>query len=70
MLSPRELNSASLPTRTFINERLNVHPRDGADARPVNEVTEEGLPVLFIKDLPPASAVSLAVKRPEIYFAS
>jgi len=24
MLSPRELNSASLPTRTFINERLTL----------------------------------------------
>ncbi len=31
-------------------------------------MTEEGLPVLFIKDLPPASSVSLAVTRPEIYF--
>jgi uncharacterized membrane protein (UPF0182 family) len=40
----------------------------GLTLGPVNEVTEEGLPVLFIKDLPPASTVSLAVKRPEIYF--
>jgi len=68
MLSPRELNSASLPTRTFINERLTFTHGMGLTLGPVNEVTEEGLPVLFIKDLPPASAVSLAVKRPEIYF--
>src|SRR5205807_2175786 len=63
MLSPRELNSASLPTRTFINERLTFTHGMGLTLGPVNEVTEEGLPVLFIKDLPPASAVSLAVKR-------
>ncbi len=68
MLSPRELNSASLPTRTFINERLTFTHGMGLTLGPVNEVTEEGLPVLFIKDLPPASTVSLAVQRPEIYF--
>ena len=68
MLSPRELNSASLPTRTFINERLTFTHGMGLTLGPVNEVTEEGLPVLFIKDLPPASSVSLAVTRPEIYF--
>ncbi len=68
MLSPRELNSASLPTRTFINERLTFTHGMGLTLGPVNEVTEEGLPVLYIKDLPPASTVSLNVKRPEIYF--
>ncbi|MGE5803544.1 MAG: UPF0182 family protein [Gemmatimonadota bacterium] len=68
MLSPRELNSASLPTRTFINERLTYTHGMGLTLGPVNEVTEEGLPVLFIKDLPPAGTVSLGVKRPEIYF--
>ena len=68
MLSPRELNSASLPTRTYINERLTFTHGMGLTLGPVNEVTEEGLPVLFIKDLPPASSVSLAVTRPEIYF--
>src|SRR6266566_3368864 len=68
MLSPRELNSASLPTRTFINERLTFTHGMGLTLGPVNEVTEEGLPVLFIKDLPPASSVSLRVTRPELYF--
>ena len=68
MLSPRELNSASLPTRTFINERLTFTHGMGLTLGPVNEVTEEGLPVLFVKNLPPASTVSVAVRRPEIYF--
>jgi len=64
MLSPRELNSASLPTRTFINERLTFTHGMGLTLGPVNEVTEEGLPVLFVKNLPPASTVSVAVRRP------
>ncbi|PYP29885.1 MAG: hypothetical protein DMD49_12240, partial [Gemmatimonadetes bacterium] len=68
LLSPRELNSASLPTRTFINERLTFTHGMGHALGPVNQVTPEGLPVLFIKDLPPASSVSLRVTRPELYF--
>ncbi len=68
LLSPRELNTASLPTRTFINERLTFTHGMGLTLGPVNQVTSEGLPVLFIKDLPPASSVSINVTRPEIYF--
>ena len=68
LLSPRELNTASLPTRTFINERLTFTHGMGLTLGPVNQITSEGLPVLFIKDLPPASSVSLKVTRPQIYF--
>src|SRR5213592_2393705 len=68
LLSPRELNSASLPTRTFINERLTFTHGMGLTLGPVNQVTPEGLPVLFIRDLPPVSDVSLKVTRPQIYY--
>jgi hypothetical protein len=68
LLSPRELNPQSLPTRTFINEHLTFTHGMGLTLGPVNEVTAEGLPVLFIKDLPPRSSVSLNVTRPQIYF--
>ena len=68
LLSPRELNPQSLPTRTFINEHLTFTHGMGLTLGPVNEVTTEGLPVLFIKDLPPRSSVSLRVDRPQIYF--
>jgi uncharacterized membrane protein (UPF0182 family) len=40
----------------------------GLTLGPVNQVTPEGLPVLFIKNLPPASTGSLRVTRPEIYY--
>ncbi|MFH0792197.1 MAG: UPF0182 family protein [bacterium] len=69
MLSPRELASASLPNRNWINERLTFTHGYGVAAGPVNQVTPEGLPVLFVKDLPPKSDVKeLEITRPEIYF--
>jgi uncharacterized protein len=68
MLSARELNSASLPSRTWINERLTFTHGYGLTLGPVNEVTPEGLPVLFIKDLPLVSTVDLQVTQPAIYF--
>ncbi len=69
MLSLRELASGSLPNRSFINERLAFTHGYGLAAGPVNEVTAEGLPVLFVKDLPPKTELpELAVSRPEIYF--
>ena len=68
MLSARELNSASLPSRTWINEHLTFTHGYGLTLGPVNEVTAEGLPVLFIKDLPPVSTVDLKVTQPAIYF--
>ncbi|MFL5639253.1 MAG: UPF0182 family protein, partial [Gemmatimonadaceae bacterium] len=67
-LAARELNSASLPTRTFINERLTFTHGMGVTIAPVNQVTTEGLPVLFIKDLPPVSATSVKLTRPQIYY--
>lgn len=71
MLSARELNSQSLPNRTFINEQLVFTHGMGLTLGPVNQITKEGLPVLFIKDLPPKLGLktkSLTIKQPEIYF--
>jgi len=67
-LSARELNTASLPTRTFINERLTFTHGMGITLAPVNQVTSEGLPVLFVKDLPPVSTISIRLTRPQIYY--
>ena len=68
MLSARELNSRSLPSRTWINEHLTFTHGYGLALGPVNEVTKEGLPVLFIRDLPPVSSVDLKVTQPAIYY--
>lgn len=67
-LSARELNTNSLPTRNFINDRLTFTHGMGVTVAPVNQVTDEGLPVLFVKDVPPVSSVSLKVTRPQIYY--
>ncbi len=70
LLSPRELQIASLPpqARNFINEHMTFTHGMGLTLGPVNQRTAEGLPVLFIKDLPPTSSVSLQVTRPQIYY--
>jgi uncharacterized membrane protein (UPF0182 family) len=69
MISPRELNSASLPERNWINEHLSYTHGYGVTLGPVNRVTREGLPVLLVQDIPPrAQETSLAITRPEIYY--
>ncbi|MBI2049523.1 UPF0182 family protein [Candidatus Roizmanbacteria bacterium] len=69
MLSSRELAADSLPNKNWINERLTFTHGYGIAAGPVNQVTPEGLPVLFIKDIPPKSEIEeLSVGRPEIYY--
>ncbi|MDQ3699244.1 MAG: UPF0182 family protein, partial [Gemmatimonadota bacterium] len=68
MLSARELNASALPTRTFINEHLTFTHGMGLTLGPSNQVTAEGLPVLWIKDLPPSASVPIRITRPQIYF--
>ena len=68
MLSPREIFLANLPSRTWINEYLTYTHGFGITLGPVNRATAEGLPDLLIKDIPPVSATTLKVERPEIYY--
>ncbi|MBW2594119.1 MAG: UPF0182 family protein, partial [Deltaproteobacteria bacterium] len=55
MLAARELVVNNLPPQanTWVNRHLTYTHGYGLAASPVNEVTSEGLPRLFIKDLPP-----------------
>jgi len=68
LLSARELDVGQLPTRSFVNEHLTYTHGLGLTLGPSNQVTAEGLPVLWVKDLPPASSIGIKVTRPEIYF--
>lgn len=69
MLSPRELSHRHLPgAKTWLNEHLIYTHGYGLVMGPVNRVTKEGLPELFIKDIPPVSTASIKVTRPEIYY--
>jgi uncharacterized protein len=68
MLSGRELNSESLQNRTWINEHLTFTHGYGLTLGAVNQVTPEGLPVLFIRNLPPESTTDLKVDEASLYF--
>ena len=68
MLSGRELNANSLPNRTWINEHLTFTHGYGLTLGPVNQVTREGLPVLFVQNLPPETIPELPIQEPSIYF--
>ena len=68
MVSSRELSSDSLPNRSWVNEHLQYTHGFGVALGPVNQVTQEGLPVLFIQDLPPRSDTDLSVEEPSIYY--
>jgi uncharacterized protein len=68
MLSVRELNSAMLPNRTWVNERLVFTHGYGLTLGPGQPGDEEGLPVLFIRDLPPVTSAGLEIDEPSIYY--
>lgn len=70
LISAREMNQDRLPdqAKTWVNQRLKYTHGYGAVMSPANEFTSEGLPVLWLKNLPPESEIGLEVKRPEIYF--
>ncbi|MBN2122985.1 MAG: UPF0182 family protein, partial [Deltaproteobacteria bacterium] len=70
MLAARELVVGQLPVQanTWVNRHLIYTHGYGLASSPVNEVTREGLPQLWIKDLPPRADASLEIDRPEIYY--
>jgi uncharacterized membrane protein (UPF0182 family) len=69
MLSVRELSHPHLNNSGWINEHLTYTHGYGVVFGPVNQVTPEGLPEFFIKDIPPVSSIeALKISRPEIYF--
>lgn len=67
MLSARELVTDKLPNeaKTWQSLRLQYTHGYGVAMSPVNEITGEGLPTLFLRDVPPTGV--LPVTRPEIY---
>jgi len=70
MLSARELNQSRLPAdaQTWINQHFKFTHGNGIAMSPVNRFDDEGLPIFYVKDVPPTSPVNLHIERPEIYF--
>ena len=68
-IGARELDQSAFANQTWINKYLKYTHGYGAVVSPVNEVTTQGQPELWIKDLPPSSVTDeLKITRPEIYF--
>ncbi len=70
MLAPRELDQRRLPgdSQTWVNKTFIYTHGYGVVANPVNVFTEEGLPELFIRDIPPRMTIDIDLDRPEIYY--
>ena len=70
-LAAREIAVDELPqtAQTWVNRHLVYTHGSGVVLSPVNEVVEEGLPDLWVRDIPPQSNYpELALARPEIYY--
>ena len=70
MISAREINDANFPpaAQTWVNLKLQYTHGYGVVMTPVDEIGQEGLPSLIIKDIPPKISVPLKIDRPEIYY--
>jgi uncharacterized membrane protein (UPF0182 family) len=68
MVSARELSPNRLPidAQSWVNKRLQFTHGYGAVVSPVNSVVQEGLPDLFLRDIPVSGKPSLT--RPQIYY--
>jgi uncharacterized membrane protein (UPF0182 family) len=70
-LATREIAQDELPetAQTWVNRHLVYTHGSGVVLSPVNEVVQEGLPLLWVRDIPPQSSFpELALDRPEIYY--
>ena len=68
ILAARELDLKGLQNPTWVNTHLEFTHGYGIVMNPVNEVSPSGLPVLWVKDIPPNLSVPLELNRPEIYY--
>ncbi|MDP8959672.1 MAG: UPF0182 family protein [Actinomycetota bacterium] len=69
MFSIRELNEDDLPSNSWVNRRLVYTHGYGAVVSPANNVTVEGQPAFFVKDLPPQTErPPLQIDQAGVYF--
>ncbi len=71
MVSAREMELNNLPdkSQTFVNKRFKYTHGYGITLTRVNEFTQNGLPNMLVKDIPPVSKYpELEVDQPQIYY--
>ena len=70
MLSARELALALLPpnAQTWVNRQVLFTHGNGVVMSPITRRTAEGLPILYLQDIPAVASGGPAVREPRIYF--
>ncbi|MEM5436605.1 UPF0182 family protein [Paraburkholderia diazotrophica] len=70
MLSARELDTSMLPAnaQTWVNLHLLFTHGNGVVMSPVTEKSTEGLPSLYLQDIPPVANGGPTVREPRLYF--
>jgi len=70
LISARELDQSQLQeqSQTWVNQHLTYTHGYGFVLSPVNEAGGDGLPLLFVRDIPPVTDTDIRITRPEIYY--
>ena len=70
MLSARELKSSLLPpnAQTWVNRHVLFTHGNGAVMSPVTRKSPEGLPLFYLRDIPPAASGGPQIREPRIYY--
>jgi uncharacterized membrane protein (UPF0182 family) len=70
MLTARELKPSLLPpnAQTWVNSHVLFTHGNGVVMSPVTRKTPDGLPVFYLRDIPPVSTGGPKIREPRIYF--
>jgi uncharacterized membrane protein (UPF0182 family) len=70
MISARELQSSLLPSnaQTWVNLHVLFTHGNGAVMSPVTQKSAEGLPLLYLRDIPPVADGGPEIREPRIYY--
>jgi len=70
MISAREMDSTRLPpnAQTWVNLHVLFTHGNGVVMSPVTRTSPEGLPILFLQDIPPVASGGPPVSEPRLYF--
>lgn len=70
LLSARELAPALLPSnaQTWVNLHVLFTHGNGVVMSPVTRKSAEGLPILYLQDIPPIATGGPAIREPRLYF--
>ena len=70
MLSARELKSSLLPpnAQTWVNRHMLFTHGNGVVMSPVTRKSAEGLPLFYLRDIPPVATGGPEIREPRIYY--